>query len=134
MLLAFLQASIWPLNLGLILILTRAFVISGKANLFYAFGFGLLLSYLYQLPLGLLSLICIALVEFVYFWSKTPFSKNILTILPVIGGLILIVEFFTGAKIWPQILLEVALILPTFLIVRFWEERFFAPKEIKLRV
>lgn len=133
--LAFIQASIWPLNFGLILILSRAFVRQDRDNFFLALAFGLLLSLLLHLPLGSLSLLFVSLVELIYIWSKTPFSRNPLTSLPLVGLSVLLVEILTGlTKIWPQILLEAILILPIYLAVRFWEERFIAPREIKLKV
>lgn len=133
--LGFFQASVLPLNLGLILLLTRAFIRQDNANLILAFVFGLLLSILLHLSLGLLSLLFILLVEITYLWSKTTFARNILTIVPVVFGGVLIVRIITNIhQIWPQLLLEVIIILPIFLVVRFWEERFIAPKEIKLKV
>lgn len=132
--LAFFQTSVWPLNLGLIFILSRAFIRQDKYNLILAFGFGLLFSFLEHMNLGLLSLFFLILVELAYLWSKTPLAKNVLTIVPYIAVNIFLVELFLKQQIWPQILGEIILILPTYLLVRFWEERFIVPKEIKLRM
>lgn len=132
--LAFFQASVLPLNFGLILILTRAFLRQDRANLILALIFGLLLSHLEHLSLGIESLVFVISVELIYFWSRTPLSRNALTVLPVVGLIILAVDLFSARQIWPGILPELILILPIYLIVRFWEERFIAPKEIKLRV
>lgn len=133
--LAFIQVSILPLNLGLMLILSRAFIRQDNFNFWLAFFFGLLLSHLEHLPLGPLSLLFVCLVEIVYFWSKTAFSKNTLTVLPTVALSLLLVEILAAiSKIWPNILVEVALILPVYLLVRFWEERFIVRKEFKLKV
>ena len=133
--LSFFQASVLPLNLGLILILTRAFIRQDRANLILALTFGFLLSFLEHLPLGLISLMFIVFVEAIYLWNKTPFSRNALTVLPVVGLVILVVDLFSGpSTIWPRILLELVLILPIYLAVRFWEERFIAAKQIKLKI
>lgn len=133
--LALIQASVWPLHFGLILILTRAFIRQDSSNLFLAFGFGILYSFLNQLPLGLASLVFLFLVELVYLWSKTTFSHNLWTILPVIGILLGIADLAIGISFsLSKILIEVALTLPVYLVVRFWEERFIVRRDIKLKV
>lgn len=131
-LLTFLQTSL-TLNLGLILILSRAFIRQDKVNFYLAFVFGLLTSQLLNLPFGLLSLLYMAFVEVIYLWSKTPFSRNIFLIVPVAGLILLGMEFLIGS-ISPKIFIEMILIFPIYLLVRFWEERFIAPKDIKLRI
>lgn len=133
-LLAFIEASIWPLNFGLIVILTRAFIRQDQVNLILAFGFGLLLSVLQNLNLGLEALLFVLFVEIVYLWGKTTFSENIWSILPVVGILLAVTEIVSGTMSLPKMIVEVILILPIYLIIRFWEERFIVHKEIKLKM
>lgn len=132
--LSFLQTSVLPLNLVLIVVLVRSFVKVDSANLILAFVFGMLLSHLQNQPAGLQSLVNIILVEAVYLWKRTPFSHSIWTILPVVGVLLVLSDIGNGILNWPKIILEIILILPIYLTVRFWEERFIVRREIKLKV
>ena len=94
-LLAFLEAAFLPIKLVLTVLLVRAFIRQDLSNLILAFGLGLLLSHLQNQPLGLNALIFLILVEAVYFWSKTTFSHNLWTAVPVIGALLLSVNTFS---------------------------------------
>src|SRR3989344_3286221 len=122
-LLAFLEAAMLPIKLVLTILLVRAFVRQDLSNLILAFGLGLLLSHLQNQPLGLNALIFLILVEAVYLWSKTTFSHNLWTAVPVIGVLLLSVEFITGEGQYTNIIGELLLVPFIYLVVRFWEER-----------
>jgi hypothetical protein len=129
------QASVWPLHFGLILILTRSFIRQDSSNLILAFGFGIFYSFLNQLPLGLTSLVFITLVELIYLWSKTTFSHNLWTIIPVVGMLLAVADLTAGIPFsLPKILIEMALTLPLYLAVRFWEERFIVKRDTRLKI
>lgn len=133
-LLAFLQTSVFPLNFCLLVILVRSFIRQDRSNLYLSLGVGLLLSLLQQLPLGLLSLTFCLMVEIIYLFKKTGFSESIWTIIPVVGVWLVVVDLLIGTALFPKIILEVTLILPVYLLVRFWEERFIVRPEIKLRI
>lgn len=133
-LLAFLEAATLPIKLVLTVLLIRAFIRQDSANLFLAFFLGLLLSHLQNLPLGLNALVFLILVEAVYLWSKTTFSHNLWTAVPVIGVLLFAAEFITGAGQYMNILWELLLVPLIYLSVRFWEERFIIRPEQKLKL
>lgn len=133
-LLAFLEAAFLPIKLVLTILLVRAFIRQDLSNLILAFGLGLLLSHLQNQPLGLNALIFLILVEAVYLWSKTTFSHNLWTAVPVIGALLLSVEFITGEGQYINIIGELLLVPFIYLVVRFWEERFIVRPEQKLKL
>lgn len=137
---SFLQATIIPINLVLIVLICRAYVRPDKTNLLLAFSFGLLTSHLNLNPFGLESMIFLVIVQISGALSKSPLATNYLTIMPISFGLLslnlTISSLLTNQAIhlMPQILLESLLSLPIFYLVRFWEERFVIRKEIKLRI
>ncbi len=137
---SFLQTSILPINLGLLLIITRSYIRMEKANLYLAFGFGLLIAFLEHTPLGLYSLIYLILVEAIHLFYKAPILKNFLTVIPVMLGILLVndiaVSLIRGISIqlFPQIIIEGILILPIYIVLRLWEERFVVRKDVRLKV
>lgn len=135
----FLQATILPINLVLIILVCRAFIRSGKSNLYFAFIFGLFLSLLTLTPMGLQSLIFLLLVQITESISKSRLSENPLSLIPICLLAILVnqitISLFTHqALILVPKIYEAFLALPIFYLVRFWEERFIVRKEIKLRL
>lgn len=137
---SFIQSTILPLDLVLIILICRSYLISDKANYLLAFGFGLLNSHLNLTPLGGESLIYLILISAVSSLSKLRLAGNIYLIVPLALVLLLInqatLSFFThqSIQIFPKIFLESGLSLPIFYLVRLWEERFIVQSEIKLRV
>lgn len=130
--LSFIQTTILPLNLVLIILIVRSLIRPEKNNLLLAFGFGLLLSHLNLQPLGFQSLIYLTSTQLTQILSKSRFSANPLLVVP------LTVVFSTFSlmtiQLVPQVLIESFLALPIFYILRLWEERFIVRKEIKLRI
>jgi hypothetical protein len=139
-LISFVEASIWSINLLLMIILLRAYIRVGVENLYLAFGFGLLLSFLEHTPMGLYSLLFIALVTLIHMISKAPLSKNLFTVVPsilitlVIGDYVLSIIRHVSWQMWPQVLYEAILILPIYIVLKLWEERFVVKKGVKLKV
>lgn len=137
---SFLQASVLPINLVLLLIMIRSYIRVEKSNLYLAFGLGLLLSHLEHTPLGLYSLVFLGLVEITHLFSKAPISRNFVTVIPFMLIIIIINDVFTSLirgfsiQLLPQILVEVLLILPIYIVLRMWEERFTVRKEVRLKV
>lgn len=139
MLLSFLQSTILAVNLVLLVIIARSFVVDEKINLYFAFFFGLLLSLLLGYPLGSLSLVYLFSVLAIKFMKKGELSTSWLSILLLSVILLL---FDLGARSLllkssfnlPSLLTEFAFIIPVYFLVKFWEERFTVKSEIRLKV
>lgn len=137
--LSFLQGALVPLNLVLIFLIVRTFIVDDRENLWLAFGFGLLLSVLLGYPLGTLSLLYIVAVVPVQLIKRTHLASYWLAIIPLsflvllFDRLIVWVTTGTSFNLW-WVAGEVALIVPSYFIVRLWEERFVARKDIRLKV
>ena len=137
--LSFIQSTILPLELVLEIILLRAFLKVDRTNLYLAFGFGLLISFLGHFPLGSQSIIYLLLVAFVHFLSKTPLSKNIFTCIPAVVVLLTFSDaasaLFLHTQIgWIKILFELLFAFPIYFILKIWEERFIVRPDIKLKI
>src|SRR3989344_6235415 len=79
----FLQGTILPVNVVLLILICRSFIRSGKSNLYLAFGFGLFLSLLTLSPMGLQSLIFLILVQITESISKSRLSENPFSLIPI---------------------------------------------------
>lgn len=139
MLLSFLQSTLLPVNLVLLVIIARSFVVDEKINLYFAFFFGLLLSLFLGYPLGSLSLVYLFSVLAIKFMKKGELSTSWLSILLLSVILLL---FDLGARSLllkssfnlPSLFPEFAFIIPVYFLVKFWEERFAVKPEIRLKV
>ena len=137
---SFLQATLIPFDLVLIFLILRAYEISGKENLYLAFGFGLLVSYLENSPLGVYSLIYLGLILTTQFYKKTPISSSLLFGLPLIVMILSInliitsLLFSSSIQLFPRVLYETLVAVPVYFILKNWEERFVFKNEVKLRV
>ena len=137
---AFLQATIIPVDLVLLILILRAFVKSQNLNLVLSFGMGLLVSLLTFSLFGVYSLIYLFLIELVdIFIARTNLIDNILVV-PILSFFTLIsenlilslfihrsIELNLAAVLWGTVLS-----IPIYLILRFWEERFVV-RDIKLK-
>lgn len=139
LLFAFLQSAVLTLNLVLVILIARSLVLDTRENLLLAFFGGLILSFLTQTNLGYFPLVFLLIVKLGQLLKKLPVSFNLLTIF-IAGSLqiifvVLLNKLFLGSRIEiiPH-LIEAILIIPAFLIIRMWEERFVAKSSIKLRV
>lgn len=136
---AFLQTTIVPLNLVLIILICRAYIRPEKANLFLAFGFGLLTAHLSLNNLGLQSLTFVVLVQLTQVFSKIRFFTHPLLIMPLafcllsINALIDSLINQQSVQIFPNCLTESIVALPVYYFIKLWEERFIVRKDIKLR-
>lgn len=137
---ALLQTTILPLDLVLMILLLRSLIKSEKINLYLAFGFGLLISHLSVSPLGLYSIFYLIFAEICQLMAKSTLSANVLVVVPVTVLMLVLnnvlISFILGQtiEIWPKILYLFLLSIPTYIILRFWEERFIIKPEIRLRV
>lgn len=136
--LSFCQASLWPINLVLVVLLCRSFIVSDRANFFLAFALGLFLAFLQGYLLGILSVTFLAMVAIVYLVKRTPFAENLLVIFITTLFLLIIDYLLIGNALginfnyWPAAA-GALLGLPIFIILRFWEERFIPKSNIKLK-
>lgn len=137
---SFLQSTILPINLVLIILISRAYIRTDKANLFLAFGFGILDSHLNLTTLGFISVVYLILVQSTQVLSKVRLAASPFLIIPLSFGLLFTYQvafsFFThqSFEFFPKVLLESLLSLPIFYLVRLWEERFVVNKDIKLKL
>jgi len=137
---SFLQSTIIPLDLVLLILISRALLRPDRTNLFLAFGIGLLSSHLNLTPLGFESLIYLIIVEILSGLSKSRLSPNFYLIIPLslvplflhqqIASLLIHTTFHFS----PKIFIEGFLSLPIFFLVKIWEERFIVRREIRLTV
>lgn len=136
---SFIQTTILPIDLVLLILICRAFVKLDKSNLFLGFSFGLLTSHLSLSYLGFQSLIYLVIIQVTQMLSKSRLAGHLLWIVPISFSFLsldqLINSLFTYQIFSLQkILFASFLSLPTLFLVRVWEERFIVRKEIKLRV
>lgn len=136
---AFLQTTVIPIDLVLLILICRAYLKTEKANLYLAFGFGLLVSHLGLTGLGFTSLIYLIVVELTQILSRWRLAGNPLLIMPISFAFLL-----TGSLVssgmnfnfigFPKILIASVLSLPAFYLIRIWEERFIVQKQVKLKI
>lgn len=137
--LSFLQGALLPVDLILIFLLTRSFIVSGKENLWFAFSFGLLVSVLQGFPIGFFSLFYLVAVTTSHIIRRTHLASHWIAILPLSIIFLLaenfLVNIFFGSTINLRLFfVSVALVLPFYFILRLWEERFVVKKEIRLKI
>ncbi|MBI2334731.1 hypothetical protein HYU96_02920 [Candidatus Daviesbacteria bacterium] len=125
---SFLQASVLPLNLVLIILICRAYLKAQKSNLYLAFFFGLLISHLTLTPLGEKSLVYLVFMQIIHVLSKSRLAGHPFLIWPLTFILVLADSGLSSA-LWAAFVA-----LPVFYSLKIWEERFIPAKEIKLRI
>lgn len=136
---AFLQSSLTSVDFVLMVLLLRSYITKEKINLYLAFFMGLLISHLSFSPLGLQSIVYVVMVQLVLLLAGLRWNTHI-AVFPVILVLLLIDQgmqsFLTNQSLslWPSILINVLSLLPIYILIRFWEERFVIRPDIKLKV
>ncbi|MDO8618866.1 MAG: hypothetical protein Q7R49_02850 [Candidatus Daviesbacteria bacterium] len=139
LLFSFLQTTVLPINLVLLVLVLRSFIVYEPANFYLGFGFGLLTSHLNTTPLGLQGLIFLAAVVVGRGISRLPISNNILIVVPLVFVVSLLDSgvnaLSTGSslQVFP-VFLQTILAIPVYLVLRFWEERFVVRQELKLKI
>jgi hypothetical protein len=138
-LIALLEISIIPLDLVLLILILRSYLNTSTDNLLLAFGFGLLISYLTNLPLGFYSIIYLILIELTLLFRKTPLASHFFVIVPLIFSLLslqslAVLVFFHQTINWWQLGIESVLSLPLYFVLKIWEERFVVRNEVKLKI
>lgn len=125
---SFLQTTIWPLDLALIILISRAYLKAQKSNLFLAFFLGLLISHLTLGPIGVKSMVYLTVVQITQVLSKSRLAGHPFLIVPLSFVFSLLDGNFYLAVV------AAIFSLPIFYSLRLWQERFAPAKEIKLRI
>ncbi len=136
---AFLQTTFLPLNLCLILIICRSYALEERQNYYLALFAGIVLGFLNSQNLGFWPLIFLIVVKITHLVKKLPVTANFLTIIPVAFIQLALVKWlesliFKSTLNFFFVIVETVLALPLFILIKLWEERFIANKEIKLRL
>lgn len=136
---AFLQSTILPIDLVLLVLIPRAYIKPDRTNLYLAFIFGLFISHLDLTKFGLQSLIYLIIIQATQVLSRLRLAGNPLLIIPVTLVFLLldqVVNILLTHQMWdfPGILFASFLSLPILYMLKIWEERFIAQKEIKLKM
>ncbi len=141
--LAFFQAVFLPVDLVGLVLVVRFLITDDDLNIYLAFGLGLLVSFLANLPLGSLSLFYLVALALVNMVKKVDFFSHWSLSLPIVLLALfaesLLRNFLSGAGIFSGFVflwwfLSALLILPAYFLVRFWEERFIPQKELRLKL
>jgi len=137
---SFIQSTILPVDLVLMILICRSYIRPDKNNLYLAFVFGLIDGLLNLTTMGFQSLIYLILVALTESLSKSRLAGNPLLIVPL-SLILLSVNYVSlsllggqSIQIFPKVIFEAFLSLPILYIVRLWEERFIVRREIKLKM
>jgi len=136
---SFIQTTILPIDLVLLILICRSYIKSDCANLYLAFFFGIFISHLNLASIGFQSLIYLSSVETTEILSKLRLAGNPLLIVPLAFFLITLSQFANSilghsSFEFSKAIFACFLSLPVLLLVRLWEERFIVRKEIKLKM
>ena len=136
---AFFQTSFVPLNLCLIIIICRSFILSKQSNFFIAFLIGIILGVLASQNLGFWALVFVIITKVSNATKKLPVSSNIFTIIPVIFVLLMLVSLLENLSFKTpinllKIIIESLLGLPIFYFFKLWEERFVLKSDLRLKI
>ena len=135
----FLQSSFVPVNLVLILIISRALVTEDISNYYASFFAGIFLGILSVSNIGYWPITLLIIVKAVYLSKKLPLSKNILSAVITAFILILLSDFLQSKFLSQnfQILKtisEALLTVPFYYLFKFWEDRFIVKPEVRLKI
>jgi hypothetical protein len=135
---AFVQSSFVSLNLVLVLLIARSFIIDDTANYWLAFISGISLGILTSLNIGFWSLYFLIVVKLIYLVRKMPLTNNVFAIVPVTFIFCLLAAFleqiFLSQTInFIKVVAEGLISLPIYIAIKYWEERFVV-KETRLKL
>ncbi|OGE32171.1 hypothetical protein A2631_05665 [Candidatus Daviesbacteria bacterium RIFCSPHIGHO2_01_FULL_44_29] len=134
---AFLQTSFLPIDLCLLLIICRNLLVSDRSIFWIAFTGGLVLGFLSGHNLGLYPIIFLVISKLTQLFKNSPLSSNMITSLLFAAAVIVffsvLEKFIFGFSIsWMKIILDIFLIIPLYLSLLYWEERFVIPTKNSL--
>ena len=135
---AFLQSATALPNIVLLVIIARSFLIETSENYYLGFGFGLLLSLLFNQPLGLISIFFL-LVTFIIYMLKGLMVQTVWPLLLPFTLLVTVVDKLVtqmsfGGLTWFGVIVQTLAIIPIYILVQIWEEQLVPPKAIRLKV
>lgn len=133
------QSTFLPINLVLMILIIRSFIVDSKSNFYLAFIFGLVVSLFQGQIIGLVSLINLFSVAIVSVLKRSQIAQNLITLMLAGFALLTIDNIIQSliAKIsldFKLAIYQTIILIPMYLLVRFLEERFIVQKEIKLRM
>jgi hypothetical protein len=136
---AFLQTAFIPINLCLILLICRSFALEDDLNYWMGFFGGIMLSALSSANLGFWTFAFLITVKFIQLAKILPISSNFFTIIPIsfiVISLVGLLEsfFFEQSFNLMKVFIETAITLPTYILVRFWEDRFMMRQDVRLKI
>lgn len=128
----FAQSSFFPLNLCLLILLSRMLLVDAKFNLTYAFVGGAILSFLTSHNLAFYGAAFLIVAKLTQVFKASPLSANLITALIYASLVILSFDFLEHLILQTHYSFlisgfEILLFVPVYLIYLFWEERFVAP-------
>ncbi len=138
-LLSFLQSTFINIDLVLLIIICRSLIMEDQKNYYLAFGVGLLLAYLTEQPLGIVSIFSFVVIRIVYLLTKTALGNYWLIVIPLVAIIYSVEQlieqlFFQSPFDLKEIIILAILSLPIYLLMKIWEERFIPKKEIRLKL
>ena len=135
---AFLQTSFVPLNLCLLILISRSYAIHQRNNYYLAFFAGILIGLLNTANLGVWPIIFTAVVFLCHLIRQLPVMNRNLAVIPLTLVLVLVINgleqlIFHTPFNWVIAIVSAVVSLPLFFVIKEWEERFIAKPGLKLK-
>lgn len=137
---SFVQTTVWPFDLVLIILICRSYIRISKSNLYLAFIFGILVSFLSLTTIGFYSLIYLFAVSGTQVLSQHRLARNSLAVVPItflmmcFSRIVTSIFMHKSVDLFPNVLIESIISLFIFYALRLWEERFIVRADIRLKV
>src|SRR5688500_326665 len=139
LLISFIQTSFLPIDLILLILIARSFLVTDFKSYYLAFGLGILNGLLMGQLIGSLALVYIIVIKLVFLFKAAAFSSSWLTIIPltlilsVLNQLARLILFKSNFN-FSIVLIEVGLIVPIYFLIQIWEDRFTSFKDTRLKL
>lgn len=136
---SFIQSSVLPLDLCLVLIICYTLITNYKSSLIAAFIGGLFLSLLTVQNLGFWPIIFLLVIKLTTLIKKMPFATNFWIFAPAVFLISLGVNFLTmiflGQSIeFLRIIFNTIAAVPIYFFLKIWEERFVVKQDLRLKL
>ncbi len=134
-----LQTTLLGINLCLVLIVARSLAVSERSNLIAGFFTGIFLGAMSSINIGFYSILFVICTKVVEIFKGSALSGNFLSFIPLcfiiyMGAAFFERVFLSQSVNLSKIIWELFATVPTFLIIKFMQERFTMKPGIKLRV